>query len=65
MSILRLVLDEKPAGELVIRPSIPLDRALLCASCDSLFEAEGEQRCPACGSAQAVVVARALNRGAT
>lgn len=45
-----------------LRPTIPLDRALLCLDCESLFEAEGDQSCPACGSSQAWSIARALNR---
>lgn len=45
-----------------MRPSIPLDRALLCLDCDSIFEAIGDQMCPACGSSMAWAIGRALNR---
>ena len=44
------------------RPTIPMDRALLCLDCDSIFEAEGTQKCPACGSTIAWAIGRALNR---
>ena len=44
------------------RPTIPVDRALLCADCDSIFEAEGTQTCPACGSTIALAIGRTLNR---
>lgn len=44
------------------RPTIPLDRALLCLDCESIYEAEGVQKCPACGSMLAWAMARALNR---
>jgi hypothetical protein len=44
------------------RPTIPMDRALLCLDCESIFEAEGHQTCPACGSAAAWAIGRALNR---
>jgi rubrerythrin len=47
----------------VTRPHFPMDRALLCLDCDSVFEAESEQKCPACGSTIAWAIGRALNRG--
>lgn len=65
MSILGFTLNGKPAGEVTIRPTIPLDRALLCLDCEAIFEAEGAQRCPACASERAWAIARALNRPAT
>lgn len=68
MNILGIALNGKPAGEVTIRPSIPLDRALLCveSGCESIYEADGEPACPACGSRQAVLLARTqLNRPAT
>jgi rRNA maturation endonuclease Nob1 len=39
-----------------------MDRALLCLDCESIFEAEGTQKCPACGSTIAWAIGRALNR---
>lgn len=62
MTILGLSLNGKPAGEVALRPSIQLDRAVLCGNCDSIFEAERDQRCPACGSEQGMSLGRALNR---
>lgn len=47
-----------------MRPTIPLERALLCLDCESIFEAEGDQKCPACGSSAAWPIGRALNRPA-
>ncbi len=44
------------------RPTIPMDRALLCLDCESIFEATGHQTCPSCGSATAWVIGHALNR---
>ncbi len=44
------------------RPTIPVDRALLCLDCDAIFEAAGTQRCPACGSPVAWALGRALSR---
>lgn len=44
------------------KPTIRLDRAMLCLDCESIFEAEGPQRCPACGSDAAWSLGRALNR---
>lgn len=44
------------------QPTIPADRALLCMDCDSIFEATGTQRCPACGSTIAWTIGRSLNR---
>jgi hypothetical protein len=44
------------------RPTIPMDRALLCLDCESIFEAEGTQKCPSCGSSMAWAIGRALNR---
>jgi len=44
------------------RATIPMDRALLCLDCESIFEAEGTQKCPACGSSMAWAIGRALNR---
>ena len=44
------------------RPTVRLDRALLCLDCDSIFEAEGTQTCPACGSSMGFSIGRALNR---
>lgn len=48
--------------EAALRPTIPLDRALLCLDCESIFEALGPQRCPSCGSPIAWAMGRALNR---
>lgn len=62
MKILSLIFDGAPAGEITLRPTIPLDRALLCGDCGAIFEAEGEQQCPACGSKEALSLGRALNR---
>lgn len=45
-----------------LRPTIPMDRALLCLDCEAIFEAEGHQTCPACGSSAAWAIGRALNR---
>lgn len=45
-----------------LRPTIPMDRALLCLDCEAIFEAEGTQKCPACGSSMAWAIGRALNR---
>ena len=45
-----------------LRPTIPMDRALLCVDCESIFEAEGTQTCPSCGSSMALAIGRALNR---
>ena len=42
------------------RATIPLDRALLCLDCESIFEAEGTQKCPACGGNIAWAIGRAL-----
>jgi len=47
------------------RPTIPMDRALLCLDCESIFEAEGTQKCPSCGSTIAWAIGRALNRSQT
>ena len=47
---------------LSMRPAIKMDRALLCLDCESIFEAEGAQRCPSCGSEVAWSLGRALNR---
>lgn len=44
------------------RHSIPLSRAMLCLDCESIFEAEGMQKCPACGSSTAWAIGRALSR---
>jgi rRNA maturation endonuclease Nob1 len=43
------------------RPTIRFGRALLCLDCDSIFEAEGTQKCPACGSTIAWAIGRALS----
>ena len=44
------------------RPTIPMDRALLCLDCEGIFEATGKQVCPSCGSSAAWAMGRALNR---
>ena len=44
------------------RPTVRLDRALLCLDCDSIFEAEGTQTGPSCGSSMGFSIGRALNR---
>jgi hypothetical protein len=54
--------DDAPTLALVTRPVIPLDRALLCLDCDSVYEAAGAQTCPACGSYQGWAIGRALNK---
>jgi hypothetical protein len=58
------VADPQVVEELqrMFRAAIPLDRALLCLDCDTLFEAEGNQRCPSCGSSHGWAAGRALNR---
>lgn len=50
---------DAPQGT-VTRPHFPLSSALLCANCEAVYQGEGSQQCPACGSRQAV----ALGRGA-
>lgn len=55
---------ERPGVKVRTRASIPLDRAMCCLDCDSIFEAEGTQACPSCGSAHAISLGRALNRDA-
>lgn len=62
MALLRLTFDNKPVGELTLRPSIRLESALLCADCSSIFTADGDQHCPACGSAVAMLLAPVLNK---
>jgi hypothetical protein len=42
----------------VTRPHWPIGRCLVCAQCDSCFEASGDQACPACGSKQAISLGR-------
>ena len=56
--------DPAQAGSLLenFRPTIPMDRAMLCLDCEVIFEAEGTQKCPACGSGMAWAISRALNR---
>lgn len=46
------------------RACIPLSSALLCVECSSVYQAEGAQVCPACGSKQAVALGRVLGRAA-
>jgi hypothetical protein len=60
------VADPEVVAELgcAFRPVIPVDRALLCLDCESIFEAEGTQHCPSCGSRTAWALNRALNRRA-
>ncbi|HVS02582.1 MAG TPA: hypothetical protein VMT16_07415 [Thermoanaerobaculia bacterium] len=62
--IFRLLLEPDAAADPLvrIRPTIPMERALLCIDCESIFEAEGHQTCPSCGSASAWSIGRALNR---
>jgi hypothetical protein len=56
----------KPVSPAVVTAAlVPLDRALLCLDCDSIFAAEGAQLCPGCGSTTAWSVSRALNRPLT
>lgn len=42
-------------------PLVRLDRAMLCLDCESIFEASGPPKCPACGSHVAWAMGRALN----
>lgn len=69
MNLLALFLDGNAVGEVVLRPSIALPLALLCAedSCQAIFEAGGgapgtSNTCPRCGSAQSIPIAKGLNR---
>jgi hypothetical protein len=45
-----------------LRTSIPLARAMLCADCAAVWRLNGATKCPACGSDQALSLARVLNR---
>jgi hypothetical protein len=56
--------DPKQVDEFhqAFRPTIPVDRALLCLDCESIFEAQGTQQCPSCGSRIAWALNRALSR---
>lgn len=47
---------------LSVQPCIPPGKALLCMDCESIFEARGDQRCPACGSKISWSISRALDR---
>lgn len=63
---LRLFADEAEVAAVSVRAAIRLERALLCAGCDALYEMrDGPDCCPACGSGQAMAIARALNRPQT
>ncbi len=43
-------------------PTIPVGRAFLCLDCEQIFEASGDQTCPACGSSVSWGVRKALER---
>jgi hypothetical protein len=47
-----------------VRPSIPLERALLCLDCDAVFEMGRGACCPACGSSTTWTLGRLLARRA-
>jgi hypothetical protein len=47
-----------------VRPSIPLERALLCLDCDAVFEMGRGASCPACGSSTTWTLGRLLDRRA-
>lgn len=49
-------------GAQQVRAIVPGDRALYCLDCCSIYEAMGDQRCPACGSHVAWSIARAMER---
>lgn len=51
-----------PEMDVHVRPTIPMDRALLCLDCESIFEATGLQICPSCNSSTAWAIGRGLNR---
>lgn len=59
---IRLLADGSEVAEAVLRPSIPLSTAMLCGECEALYEVGSPNTCPRCGSAQAMPLARALNR---
>jgi hypothetical protein len=46
------------------RPSIPLDRALLCLECSNVYEVGGGLSCPSCNSRQSWPIASWIDRGA-
>lgn len=43
------------------RPHVNKDRAMLCADCPALYEADGHP-CPACGSPHAFPLAKWIDR---
>jgi hypothetical protein len=45
-----------------LRPTIPLDRALLCVECENISTAQGCEGCPSCGSRELWPLGRVLNR---
>lgn len=53
-----------PAEPVPARAYVRRELAMSCLDCEAIFEAAGDQHCPACGSAQAFSVARVLNRKA-
>ncbi len=67
--LLSFLLDGKPAGEVVLRPSVPKNLALLCldTKCEAIFEAGGggpgePNTCPRCGGREVGPIARWLDR---
>lgn len=69
--MLRLLVPKSPNQEeireqenrkLLSGVTVPLDRAMLCLDCESIYEAKGPCKCPACGGSAAWAVGRALNR---
>jgi hypothetical protein len=60
-TIFRLERKPAPPQGTVTRPHWPRERTLCCLDCDSIFEASGEQKCPACGSAHAWAIGRATS----
>lgn len=63
MSGIKLLVFNAPQVQPIASPAVvPLNRAMLCLDCDSIFEARGPGVCPACASAAAWPLGRALNR---
>lgn len=69
MSLLQLIFEGKPAAEVLLRPSIDKNRALLCldAGCEAIFEAGSggpgvADTCPRCGGGAVWPIAKGLDR---
>lgn len=58
MNILGLTLNGKAAGEVTLRPSIPLSTAMICLDCSAIRAADDNAACPACGSESSWPLAR-------